>query len=150
METRLLIQVQDPDARTAPDRSLHRLLAKAERYRALMLENSEKPLGELAAEVGVRTSRFIGGEAPVMCRPSLPAPCRRIPSMQVPESWRVLRPNERAAMRFKNNALGWRCRESAANQSLMSLIIGKNTGNSQLHCGLSGLNFGAIVLLFTV
>ena len=58
METRLLIQGQDTDARTAPDRSLHRLLAKAERYRVLMMENSDKPLGELAAEVGVCTSHF--------------------------------------------------------------------------------------------
>ncbi len=34
------------------------MLAKAERYRALMLENSDRPLGELAAEMGVCTSHF--------------------------------------------------------------------------------------------
>lgn len=58
METRLLIQGQDPDARTAPDRSLHRLLEKAERDRALIMEDSDRPFGELAAEVSVCTSHF--------------------------------------------------------------------------------------------
>jgi hypothetical protein len=58
METRLLIQGDEPNARAAPDRSLHRLLGKAEHYRTLMMEKGDKLFGELAAEVGVCSSHF--------------------------------------------------------------------------------------------
>ena len=57
-ETRLLIEGNDPDARTIPDHSLHRLLAKAEQYRSRFFENGDKSMAELAAEAGVCSSYF--------------------------------------------------------------------------------------------
>jgi hypothetical protein len=58
METRLLIGGLDPHARTRPDRSLYRLLAKAQQYRALLMENPGKSMSHLAAEAGVSASHF--------------------------------------------------------------------------------------------
>ena len=57
-ETRLLIDGSESDARRRPDRSLHRVLAQAHRFQALMMRNGGTPISELAAEAGVDRSYF--------------------------------------------------------------------------------------------
>ena len=56
METRLLID--GTESRRKPDHSLHRLLAQAHRYRAMVMHNGDKSMSELAAEAGVGGSYF--------------------------------------------------------------------------------------------
>ena len=58
MENRMLIEGSDAQARRKPDRSLHRILAQAHRYRAMVMHNGDKSMSELAAEAGVGGSYF--------------------------------------------------------------------------------------------
>ena len=58
METRLLIDDAGGGVRTRRDHSLHRLLAQAHQYRALVMRNGGRTMVELAAEAGVGSSYF--------------------------------------------------------------------------------------------
>ena len=58
METRLLIDGAGGGVRTRRDHSLHRLLAQAHQYRALVMRNGGRTMVELAAEAGVGSSYF--------------------------------------------------------------------------------------------
>ena len=58
MENRLLIEGNDKDARRKPDHSLHRTLAQAQQYRAMVMHSGGKSMSELAAEAGVVRSYF--------------------------------------------------------------------------------------------
>jgi DNA invertase Pin-like site-specific DNA recombinase len=58
IETRLLIEGNDPDSRSTPDHSLHRLLAKAAQYQDRFLKNRNKGMADLAKEAGVCSSYF--------------------------------------------------------------------------------------------
>jgi len=58
METRLLVDGPTGSARRNPDHSLCRLLAQAQKYRAMVMHNAGKTMGELAAEAGVTGSYF--------------------------------------------------------------------------------------------
>ena len=46
------------ELRTVPDHSLHRLLAQAHQYRAMVMHSGDKTMRDLAAEVGVTSSYF--------------------------------------------------------------------------------------------
>ena len=56
METRLLID--GAGVRKKPDHSLHRLLAQAHRYNAIVMRNDGKTIAELASDAGVGGSYF--------------------------------------------------------------------------------------------
>ncbi|MBA3520794.1 MAG: recombinase family protein [Rhizobiales bacterium] len=58
METRLLIEGPGGGPRREPDRSLLRLLARAQRFQAMVLQSDGKTMGELAQEIGVTSSYF--------------------------------------------------------------------------------------------
>ena len=58
MATKLLIEGEAKHPRTAPDRSLLRLLAQAHQFRALVLQGGGKSITALAAEAGVGASYF--------------------------------------------------------------------------------------------
>jgi len=58
METRLLIEGAVGGPRREPDRSLLRLLARAQRFQAMVLQSDGKTMGELAQEIGVTSSYF--------------------------------------------------------------------------------------------
>ena len=58
MEIRLLIDGAGSDARRKPDHSLHRVLAQAQQYNAMVMRNHGKMMVDLAAEVGVGGSYF--------------------------------------------------------------------------------------------
>ncbi len=58
IETRLLIEGQDASARRKPDHSLHRLMAQAHMYQALILRGRGDTITELATEAGVSPSYF--------------------------------------------------------------------------------------------
>ena len=58
MEIRLLIDGAGSDARRKPDHSLHRVLAQAHQYNAMVMRNHGKTVAALAAEVGVGGSYF--------------------------------------------------------------------------------------------
>jgi len=58
MEIRFLLDGADANIRKKPDHSLHRLLAQAYQYRALLMRGDGKTMAELAAEVGVGSSYF--------------------------------------------------------------------------------------------
>ena len=57
-ETKLLIDNQDPKARKNADYSLHRLLARAHQYNAMVMQGGEKSIVKLAAEAGVSAAYF--------------------------------------------------------------------------------------------
>ncbi len=59
LEMRLVIEGKDNDHRLHADRSLHRLLAQAHRYRALLLDQPDKSMHDLAADVGLSSSYFV-------------------------------------------------------------------------------------------
>ncbi len=56
MEMRMVVDGPSKAARRAPDRSLHRLLAQAQRYGELLLDGSGRTMRELASEAGVTRS----------------------------------------------------------------------------------------------
>ena len=58
IETRFLIDGAGSDERRKPDHSLHRVLAQAHRYNAMVMRNGGKTMTELAAEAGVGGSYF--------------------------------------------------------------------------------------------
>ena len=58
MEIRFLIDGAGSDARRKPDHSLHRVLAQAHQYNAMVMRNHGKTMAALAAEVGVGGSYF--------------------------------------------------------------------------------------------
>jgi DNA invertase Pin-like site-specific DNA recombinase len=58
METRLLIDGGGENSRRGPDRSLHRLLARAYRCNDMVMRSSGKTMSLLAAETGVGRSYF--------------------------------------------------------------------------------------------
>jgi hypothetical protein len=58
VEMRFIVQGKDSDARAAPDTSLHRLLAQAFRYRALLMDARGASVTELAARAGLHRSLF--------------------------------------------------------------------------------------------
>jgi site-specific DNA recombinase len=58
VEMRFIIEGTDRDARATPDTSLHRLLAQAFRYRALLMDSSGASVTELAARAGVSPPLF--------------------------------------------------------------------------------------------
>jgi hypothetical protein len=58
LETRLLIDGAGGGARRKSDYSLHRVLAQAHQYRAMVMRNHGKTMSELAAEAGVGRSYF--------------------------------------------------------------------------------------------
>ncbi len=58
METRFLIDGADGDVRRTPDHSLHRVLAQAHQYHAMVMRNHGKTIAKLAAEAGVGGSYF--------------------------------------------------------------------------------------------
>ena len=58
LETRLLIDGTGGGARRKSDYSLHRVLAQAHQYRAMVMRNHGKTMSELAAEAGVGRSYF--------------------------------------------------------------------------------------------
>jgi hypothetical protein len=57
-ETRLLIDGPVDGVRRNPDHGLCRLLAQAQRYRAMVMQSAGKTMGEIAAEAGVGGSYF--------------------------------------------------------------------------------------------
>ena len=58
IETRLLIDGASSSARRAPDHSLHRVLAQAHQYNAMVMRSGGRTMAELAAEAGVGGSYF--------------------------------------------------------------------------------------------
>jgi hypothetical protein len=58
IETRLLIDGPDAGPRIKADRSLHRLLAQAHRYREMVMRNGGASMNDLATEAGVVGSYF--------------------------------------------------------------------------------------------
>ena len=58
METRFLIDGAGGGARRKPDHSLHRVLAQAHQYNAMVMRDHGKTMAVLAAEVGVGGSYF--------------------------------------------------------------------------------------------
>jgi hypothetical protein len=58
METKLLIDGAGSGARTKPDHSLSRLLARAHQYNARVMRHGGKTMAELASEAGVTGSYF--------------------------------------------------------------------------------------------
>ena len=58
METRFLIDGAGGGARRKPDHSLHRVLAQAHQYNAMVMRNHGKTMAKLAAEAGVGGSYF--------------------------------------------------------------------------------------------
>jgi DNA invertase Pin-like site-specific DNA recombinase len=58
METRLLIDGAGGGARKKPDHSLHRVLAQAHKYHAMVMRNGGNTMAELAAEAGAGGSYF--------------------------------------------------------------------------------------------
>ncbi len=58
MEIRLLIDGAGGGARRKPDHSLHRVLAQAHQYNAMVMRNRGKTMAKLAAEAGVGGSYF--------------------------------------------------------------------------------------------
>ena len=58
MATKLLIEGEATGMRSAPDRSLLRLLAQAHQYRTLVLKGDGKPISALAEHAGVGASYF--------------------------------------------------------------------------------------------
>ena len=58
METRFLIDGAGSSARRKPDHSLHRVLAQAHQYNAMVMRDHGKTIAKLAAEAGVGGSYF--------------------------------------------------------------------------------------------
>ena len=58
METRLIIDGADADARRHPGHSLSRILAQAHRYREMVMKNNGRSMTEFAAQAGVGGSYF--------------------------------------------------------------------------------------------
>ena len=57
-DIRFIVEGAENECRTVPDRSLHRLLAQAHRYRAMVMHGGDRTMRELAAEAGVTSSYF--------------------------------------------------------------------------------------------
>ena len=57
-DIRFIVEGAENECRTVPDRSLHRLLAQAHRYRAMVMHSGDRTMRDLAAEAGVTSSYF--------------------------------------------------------------------------------------------